>query len=804
MTDKKGVITYVNDLFCEVAKYSRDELIGQPHNIVRHPDMPAEAFKSMWETIGRGDIFRAEVKNRNKDGEPYYVDALIAPILGSDGKPEAYIGVRYLITDIVTAREKAATEIKRNFDSLDQAVDSIVKINKNKEITFFNKASEKLFDVKKEDVMGENVKVIVPEVFRRDHDSFVDANINGGPNKVVGSSREIFVKTSAGEEIPVSLSLSKVVLEDDIEYTAFIKDITEDVRNKERINQTLEQALDGVVTIDGKTKEILFFNKAAEKMWGYDREEVLGKNIKVIVPPEHQASHDGYVDANVNGGPNKIVGTSRDVKAVRKDGSIFWTNLSISKVVLGDQVIYTSFAKDVTQQVANKMAFDEAIKFIDAVTNGDFDEAMNVTGLEMDNETSNVIANLEQLRSNLKEIIGAVNEVVNEAGVEGHLSARIDLQAHGQWADLVKSVNELLISISAPMLEIKQVIEHLAEGDLTDSFDESSVKGDIALMGGALNIAIKNIGDILGNIKNMSTTVATSAEEMLSAGREMKSTTGEVASAIAEMSEGAAQTAQRTDESSRLIGDVSGVAKDMAGKAESINNAAEKGQDSCVSGLETIKKVVDNMVEIQTSASATSASIDILTERSEEIARTLNVITEIAAQTNLLALNAAIEAARAGEAGRGFAVVAEEIRNLAENSRNSAVDIEKVIKEVQKDIAAATKQIDLMSGSVKSGNEASLAAEKVFENIEETSSMTLGLAKEIVSASESQMTSINSVVKNIESIVVVSEETATGAEEIASSSTELDSAMNEVTSNSQNLADLAVELQTGVDRFKLD
>jgi PAS domain S-box-containing protein len=97
--DKKGDILNVNEKFIEVSKYPRNELIGKGHNTTRHPDMPKEVFKQMWATIGRGDIFRGVVKNRAKDGTPYYVDAVIAPILGDNGKPMKYLGVRYDITD---------------------------------------------------------------------------------------------------------------------------------------------------------------------------------------------------------------------------------------------------------------------------------------------------------------------------------------------------------------------------------------------------------------------------------------------------------------------------------------------------------------------------------------------------------------------------------------------------------------------------------------------------------------------------------------------------------------------------------
>lgn len=112
----KGDILSINDKYIEISQYTKEELIGNPHNITRHPDMPKEVFKEMWATIGRGKIFRGIVKNRAKDGTPYYVDAVIAPIIGENGKPKKYLGVRYDIT---------ATEIERqNMKGVIRAIDS--------------------------------------------------------------------------------------------------------------------------------------------------------------------------------------------------------------------------------------------------------------------------------------------------------------------------------------------------------------------------------------------------------------------------------------------------------------------------------------------------------------------------------------------------------------------------------------------------------------------------------------------------------------------------------------------------------
>lgn len=103
--DLRGDILTANEKYREISKYSEKELIGSPHSITRHPDMPKETFKAMWKAIGRGEIFRGVIKNRAKDGSPYYVDAVIKPIMGSNGKPRKYLGVRYEITEYELARQ---------------------------------------------------------------------------------------------------------------------------------------------------------------------------------------------------------------------------------------------------------------------------------------------------------------------------------------------------------------------------------------------------------------------------------------------------------------------------------------------------------------------------------------------------------------------------------------------------------------------------------------------------------------------------------------------------------------------------
>ena len=112
--------------------------------------------------------------------------------------------------------------------------------------------------------------------------------------------------------------------------------------------QTLEQAIDAVVVIDDHNC-VVFFNGAAEQLWGCLRSEVLGQNVNTLVPQALYAQHDGFIGANRETGVNKIVGSSRDLRIVRKDGEERWGSMSISKITLQGRILYAAFLKDITQ-----------------------------------------------------------------------------------------------------------------------------------------------------------------------------------------------------------------------------------------------------------------------------------------------------------------------------------------------------------------------------------------------------------------------------------------------------------------------
>lgn len=119
-TDLQGNITYANDLFCSLTGFQREELIGQPHSIVRHPDVPKAVYKDMWDTIKAGKTWTGIVPNLGKGGVLYVVDTTVQPLYDEVGRINAYISIRRVVNDLMGNFE-AVEYCKETFDAFYEA-----------------------------------------------------------------------------------------------------------------------------------------------------------------------------------------------------------------------------------------------------------------------------------------------------------------------------------------------------------------------------------------------------------------------------------------------------------------------------------------------------------------------------------------------------------------------------------------------------------------------------------------------------------------------------------------------------------
>lgn len=350
--------------------------------------------------------------------------------------------------------------------------------------------------------------------------------------------------------------------------------------------------------------------------------------------------------------------------------------------------------------------------------------------------------------------------------------------------------------------QFKVLIKQAENGDLTIK-GEVYKKDELGELTERFNRFIEKIRDLIYEAKDTSVTVAESSNEIMKASDEVSKTVEEVSVTISNIAESSSKQVELTEQGTK---DVNGVAQGLNlinKNTVHINKLANKAMETVISGTTILKHQGEKMNDTKKASQDVTDVIHGLSEKSNEIGKVVEFINGIAEQINLLSLNASIEASRAGEAGRGFTVVADEIKKLAELSRESTRKISDLISDVQNDIEKTVVEakntevsIDEQENSLKlTDNSFKLIQKSVFEmvdKIKEVAKQTKEINENAISAEKS--------IKNIASIV---DQNASGTEEVASATEEETASVEEVASAMNHLAEMTNSLQKSLDKFKV-
>jgi PAS domain S-box-containing protein len=248
---------------------------------------------------------------------------------------------------------------------VETAVDGVILIDAHGCIQMFNPACEKLFGYRVDEVIGQNVKMLMPAPYRQEHDGYLGNFRRTGEKKIIGIGRTVTGQRKDGSTFPMDLSVGESKEGNESIFVGIIHDLSEHVRAEQEIRETaarfealVDTAVDGVMTIDAKGG-VQMFNPACEKLFGYRADEVIGQNVKMLMPAPYHAEHDGYLETFHRTGEKKIIGIGREVAGRRRDGTTFPIYLSVGEARQNGQSIFVGIIHDLTDQKRAQHALQE-------------------------------------------------------------------------------------------------------------------------------------------------------------------------------------------------------------------------------------------------------------------------------------------------------------------------------------------------------------------------------------------------------------------------------------------------------------
>jgi two-component system sensor kinase FixL len=236
---------------------------------------------------------------------------------------------------------------------VDTAVDGIVVIDRSGAIRSVNSATERLFGYAAGELVGRNVKTLMPEPYASEHDTYLANYLRTGLKKIIGIGREVVGRRKDGSVFPMDLSVGKARDGDEPIFVGIIRDITDrkaaELAQREgelRLHSILDTVPDAIVVIDTQGS----FSPAAQRLFGYASVEVVGHNVKVLMPTPYREAHDGYIERHLRTGERRIIGIGRVVTGRRKDGETFPMELQVGEFTFAGAHYFTGFVRDLTER----------------------------------------------------------------------------------------------------------------------------------------------------------------------------------------------------------------------------------------------------------------------------------------------------------------------------------------------------------------------------------------------------------------------------------------------------------------------
>jgi len=336
--------------------YDLDELRDMhPYDI--KPEVTEAQFHELVAPLLAGEqvSLTFETVHQHKNGQRLPVEIFLQYIAPAN-EPARFVAIVRDITERKRVEAVLAEQAQRTQAILDNAIDGIITIDEHGIVASFNKAAERIFGYLPDEVIGQNIKMLMPEPYHSAHDGYLHHYCTTGEARVIGIGREVTGRRKDGGTFPMNLAVSEINQEGQRMFVGLVSDITERkqaetaLRDQAQHTQAiLDNMVDGIITID-QVGIIHSYTPAAERIFGYTPDEVLGQNIKMLMPNPHRDAHDGYLHNYHASGVARIIGIGREVEGQRRDGSLFPMDLAISEITRQGKPLYVGMVRDITER----------------------------------------------------------------------------------------------------------------------------------------------------------------------------------------------------------------------------------------------------------------------------------------------------------------------------------------------------------------------------------------------------------------------------------------------------------------------